>query len=197
MPLSSILSPAAHPVISAATTANTIGRYIFLRFSILVSPPGASASPTSDARRVYRAAGQEDARLGRWTRNRVPWECRTPGIAIEVIVPASYTDQVYSSSTRRQRRVIRKRLLSGLVLVGAAMVFLAIVLRRRGSMSSPCPTCGRIDDLASVDPIGMLLDKAVLWQCTCGNTRAVLIGRHVPRTLIEKAFVRDAGSHPP
>lgn len=92
---------------------------------------------------------------------------------------------------------MRVRLLLGLGLVGAAMVFLAIAVRRSGSMSHPCPTCGRIDDLAIVAPIGIHLDKAVLWQCPCGNTRAVLINHHVPRALIEKALVRDAGVHQP
>jgi hypothetical protein len=92
---------------------------------------------------------------------------------------------------------MRKRLLLGLCLVGAAMVFLAIVVRRSGSMSPPCPKCGRIDDLAFVAPLGTHLDKAVLWQCPCGNTRAVLINRHVPRVLIEKALVQDVRSLQP
>lgn len=92
---------------------------------------------------------------------------------------------------------MRKRLLLGLGLVGAAMVFLAIAVRRSGSMSLPCPVCGRIDDLGIVDPIGTHLGKAVLWQCPCGNTRAVLINRRVPHALIEKALVRDAGSRSP
>jgi len=92
---------------------------------------------------------------------------------------------------------MRERLLLGLGLVGAAIVFFAIALRRSGSMSPPCPTCGRIDDLAFVAPLGTHLDKAVLWQCPCGNTRAVLINRHVPRALIEKALVRDARSLQP
>jgi hypothetical protein len=86
---------------------------------------------------------------------------------------------------------MRERLLLGLCLVGAAMVFLAIAVRHSRSKSSPCPTCGRIDDMTSVDPIGTHLDKAVLWQCQCGNTRAVLINRYTPRSLIEKALARD------
>lgn len=86
---------------------------------------------------------------------------------------------------------MREHLLLGLGLVGAAMVFLAIAIRRSGSMSPPCPICGRIDDLAIVSPTGIHMDKAVLWQCSCGNTRAVLINHHVPRSLIEKALVRN------
>jgi hypothetical protein len=35
------------------------------------------------------------------------------------------------------------------------------------------------------------MGEAVLWQCSCGNTRAVLINDHVPRGLIEKALARD------
>ncbi|HEY7528354.1 MAG TPA: hypothetical protein VH660_04325 [Candidatus Deferrimicrobiaceae bacterium] len=89
---------------------------------------------------------------------------------------------------------MRKRLFLGLGLVGAAMVFLAIAVRRRDSMSIPCPSCGRIDDLSAVDPVGTHLGKAVLWQCPCGNTRAIRIDRRVPRTLIEKALIRDAES---
>ena len=86
---------------------------------------------------------------------------------------------------------MRERLLVGLGLVGAAMVFSAIAVGRSGSKSIPCPVCGRVDDLASVDPIGTHLFKAVLWNCQCGNTRAVLINRYTPRVLIEKALARD------
>ena len=91
-------------------------------------------------------------------------------------------------------RTVRERLLLGLGLVGAAMVFFAIAVSRSGSKSTPCSICGRIDDLALVDPIGIHLDKAVLWNCPCGNTRAVLINRYIPRALIEKALTRKAGS---
>jgi len=84
-----------------------------------------------------------------------------------------------------------ERLLLGLGLVGAAMFFLAIAIRRSGSMSPPCPTCGRIDDLAKVASTGFHMGEAVLWQCSCGNTRAVLINHHVPRELIGKALAGD------
>ena len=92
---------------------------------------------------------------------------------------------------------MRERLLLGLGLVGAAMVFFAIAAGRSGSKSIPCPICGRTDDLALVDPIGTHLFKAVLWNCECGNTRAVLINRYTPRALTVKALARDAGSHQP
>ena len=83
---------------------------------------------------------------------------------------------------------MRERLVLGLGLVGAAMVFSAIAVGRSGSKSIPCPICGRIDELAFVDPIGTHLGKAILWNCQCGNTRAVLIKRYTPRALIEKAL---------
>ena len=92
---------------------------------------------------------------------------------------------------------MRERLLLGLGLVGAAMVFSAIAVGRSGSKSIPCPICRRIDYLALVDPIGTHLCKAVLWNCQCGNTRAVLINRYTPRVLIEKALARDAVSDQP
>jgi len=38
-------------------------------------------------------------------------------------------------------------------------------------------------DLALVDPIGTHLIKAILWDCQCGNTRAVLINRYTPSGL--------------
>lgn len=92
---------------------------------------------------------------------------------------------------------MRERLLLGLGLVGAAMVFFAITVSRHGSKSTPCSICGRIEDLAFVDPIGTHLLKAILWDCQCGNTRAVLINRYTPSALIEKAIARDLGSHQP
>ena len=97
-------------------------------------------------------------------------------------------------SMQSGRATVRERLLLGLGLVGAAMGFFAIAVRRSRSVSTPCSICGRIEDLASVDPIGIHLDKAVLWNCQCGNTRAVLINRYIPRALIEKALTRKAGS---
>ena len=96
-------------------------------------------------------------------------------------------------------RKVRERLLVGLGLVGAAMVFSAIAVSRsgRGSKSTPCSICGRIEDLALVDPIGTHLIRGVLWDCRCGNTRAVLINRYTPSALIEKAIARDLGLHQP
>ena len=134
-----------------------------------------------------------------------------PLIAIEEEPPTGYTrgepdapgsggycDRKHIFGVQEQgERTVRDRLLLGLGLVGAAMVFCAIAVRSSRSVSIPCPLCGRTDDLASVDPIGIHLDKAVLWNCQCGNTRAVLITRYVPRALIEKALTRKTGSQQP
>jgi hypothetical protein len=86
---------------------------------------------------------------------------------------------------------MRERMFLGLSLVGTAMFFLASVIRRSGSMSPPCPTCGRIDDLSKVDSTGFHMGNAILWECSCGNTRAVLINDDIPRVLIEEALARD------
>jgi len=86
---------------------------------------------------------------------------------------------------------MRKHLLLGLVLVGSATFFLAGAIRRRGSISPPCPTCGRRDDLVKVASTGFPIGDAILWQCSCGNTRGVLINQDVPLEFIEKALIRD------
>ena len=86
---------------------------------------------------------------------------------------------------------MRKYLLLGLVLVGAATFFLAGAIRCRGSISPPCPTCGRRDDLVKVVSTGFPMGDAILWQCSCGNTRGVLINQDVPLESIEKALIRD------
>jgi hypothetical protein len=92
---------------------------------------------------------------------------------------------------------VRERLLLGFGLVGAAMAFFAIAVSRSASKSTPCEICGRVDDLASVDPIGTHLIRAILWDCKCGNTRAVQINRYTPSALIDKAIARDVGSNQP
>jgi hypothetical protein len=57
--------------------------------------------------------------------------------------------------------------------------------------SLPCPKCGQVDDLETVIPIGTHIEKAVIWNCRCGNTRAVEISHHTPQTLVRKAMVAD------
>lgn len=53
--------------------------------------------------------------------------------------------------------------------------------------SLPCPNCGQVDVLETVIPLGIFVDKAVLWNCRCGSTRAVDIDYHAPLELIRKA----------
>lgn len=57
--------------------------------------------------------------------------------------------------------------------------------------SLPCPVCGHVDNLETVNPLGIHVEKAVLWNCRCGNTRAVAISHHIPQELVKKAMVRD------
>jgi hypothetical protein len=54
--------------------------------------------------------------------------------------------------------------------------------------SLPCPNCGRVDDLESVNPLGIFMERAVLWNCRCGSTRAVDIDHHAPLELVIKAM---------
>jgi len=58
-------------------------------------------------------------------------------------------------------------------------------------LSLPCPNCGQVDDLETVNPLGILMDKAVIWNCRCGSTRAVGISHHAPQELVRKAMVMD------
>lgn len=57
--------------------------------------------------------------------------------------------------------------------------------------SLPCANCGHVDDLETVNPLGIQMDTAVLWNCRCGNTRAVVIGYLIPQELVRKAMVMD------
>jgi hypothetical protein len=57
--------------------------------------------------------------------------------------------------------------------------------------SPPCAKCGQVDNLESVNPLGILMDKAVLWNCQCGNTRSVAISHHIPQELVRKAMEMD------
>jgi hypothetical protein len=57
--------------------------------------------------------------------------------------------------------------------------------------SLPCANCGQVDDLETVNPIGIHSDKAVIWNCQCGNTRALLISHHIPKELVRKAILAD------
>jgi hypothetical protein len=57
--------------------------------------------------------------------------------------------------------------------------------------SLPCAKCGQVDNLETVNPLGIHVDKAVLWNCRCGNTRAVAISHLIPQELVRKAMVMD------
>jgi hypothetical protein len=57
--------------------------------------------------------------------------------------------------------------------------------------SIPCATCGQVDELETVNPLGIHLDKAVLWNCRCGNTRAVAVSHRIPPELVRKAMTVD------
>jgi hypothetical protein len=54
--------------------------------------------------------------------------------------------------------------------------------------SLPCEKCGRVDDLETVNPRGILAAEVVLWDCRCGYPRAVAIDHDTPRELIRKAI---------
>jgi len=57
--------------------------------------------------------------------------------------------------------------------------------------SIPCAKCAQVDDLETVNPLGIHMDKAVLWNCRCGNTRAVAVSYYTPQELVRKAMVVD------
>jgi hypothetical protein len=57
--------------------------------------------------------------------------------------------------------------------------------------SLPCEMCGHVDDLETVNPLGTHADELVLWNCRCGNTRAVAIDHHTPQELVRKAIEAD------
>jgi hypothetical protein len=46
-----------------------------------------------------------------------------------------------------------------------------------------------MDDLESIKPVG-IFSQVVLWNCQCGNTRAVDI-ENLPQELIRKAMEAD------
>ncbi len=57
--------------------------------------------------------------------------------------------------------------------------------------SLPCAKCGQVDDLETVNPLGIHLENSVIWNCRCGSTRAVAISHHTPQELVKKAIVMD------
>ena len=57
--------------------------------------------------------------------------------------------------------------------------------------SIACAKCGQVDDLETVNPLGIHGDKAVLWNCRCGNTRAVAVIDSTAQELVRKAMAMD------
>jgi hypothetical protein len=57
--------------------------------------------------------------------------------------------------------------------------------------SLPCAKCGQVDDLETVKPIRMIMDRLIEWECPCGIKRLVEITHHVPKELIKKAIEAD------
>ncbi len=71
---------------------------------------------------------------------------------------------------------------------------------RRGDAmtpSLPCANCGQVDNLETVHPLGTHADKAVIWNCRCGNTRAIKISHHLPHELIRKAILANKSGEKP
>ena len=57
--------------------------------------------------------------------------------------------------------------------------------------SLPCVKCGHVDDMETVNPLGIHMDKAVLWNCACGSTRAIAVIDYAAQELVRKAMVMD------
>ncbi|HEY7528355.1 MAG TPA: hypothetical protein VH660_04330 [Candidatus Deferrimicrobiaceae bacterium] len=57
--------------------------------------------------------------------------------------------------------------------------------------SLPCPSCGKIDDLETVIPLGIIANQTILWNCRCGIIRAIAMGHHAPPELVRKVIVAD------
>ena len=58
-------------------------------------------------------------------------------------------------------------------------------------LSTPCPYCGRVDNLETIDPTGIHMDRAIQWQCRCKNLRTLEINYHTPQSLVRKAMAAD------
>ena len=57
--------------------------------------------------------------------------------------------------------------------------------------SIACAKCGQVDHLETVNPLGIHGDKAVLWNCRCGNTRAVAVCDSTAQELVRKVMAMD------
>lgn len=52
----------------------------------------------------------------------------------------------------------------------------------------PCAMCGIIDDLETVNPIGIIDGRFIAWKCSCGFIRIVGITNDLPKELAKKAM---------
>lgn len=57
--------------------------------------------------------------------------------------------------------------------------------------SLPCGVCGRVDDLETITPSGIHMDRLVQWECSCRNTRMVEIDYRLPAATVRRAILRD------
>ena len=57
------------------------------------------------------------------------------------------------------------------------------------TQSIACAKCGQVDDLETVTPLGFHMDKAVLWNCQCGSTRAIAVCDYTAQELVRKAMI--------
>jgi hypothetical protein len=57
--------------------------------------------------------------------------------------------------------------------------------------SIPYAKCGQVDELETVNPLGIHKDKAVLWNCRCGSTRAVAVIDYTAQELVRRAMAMD------
>lgn len=65
---------------------------------------------------------------------------------------------------------------------------LAHIVRGDAMMPSlPCPKCRHVDNLETVNPLGIFLGRTFLWVCECGTTRGVEILHDTPKPLVTKA----------
>jgi hypothetical protein len=48
-----------------------------------------------------------------------------------------------------------------------------------------------VDDLETIVPTGIHMDRLIQWECPCRNTRMIEITHHVPQILVRRAILRD------
>ena len=117
--------------------------------------------------------------------------------AVNIVIEVSQVVQPYLPKQKRSDHhlAIRKFVegaIVGLILCGPDPQTNAPHGGAQRMPSLPCPTCGAVDDLETVIPTGTLMDMAVAWQCSCGDTRAVAITHRIPRGLLLRAMAAGA-----